>query len=218
MNAPVLQTPSGKPLIQTIEMLSDGQKAAMRRIARHDEATVPQIEATRPAAIFTSQERYDLEQANVFRKRAIPLTISALVAEPGTGLQGKLKTARKGVGDYVVTVKGKAAHAGVDFTAGASAIVEVARQVEKIASFTNLKTGVTVNPGVIRGGTRTNVIAGEAQVEVDIRIARMRDYAGLHRKFQGLKAVDKRCQVEVTGGLNRPPMERTPGCVACSGP
>lgn len=86
MNAPVTQTPAGKPLIQTFDMLSVGQRAAMRRIARHDEAHAPQIEATRPASNFVSQERFDLEQAHVFRKRAIPLTISALVAEPGTAM------------------------------------------------------------------------------------------------------------------------------------
>ncbi|MBV9779906.1 MAG: M20/M25/M40 family metallo-hydrolase, partial [Acidobacteriaceae bacterium] len=76
-----------------------------------------------------------------------------LVVEPGTGLNGKLKTARKGVGDYTVWIEGKASHAGVDFTNGASAILEAARQVEKIAGFTELKRGITVNPGVIRGGT-----------------------------------------------------------------
>lgn len=86
MNAPVLQTPSGKPLIQTFDMMSPGQQSAMRRIASHEDAKVPQIEATRPATIFTSQERYDLEQAHIFKKRAIPLTISALIAEPGTAM------------------------------------------------------------------------------------------------------------------------------------
>jgi phenylpropionate dioxygenase-like ring-hydroxylating dioxygenase large terminal subunit len=86
MNAPLLKTPTGKPLIQTLDMLSPGQQAAIRRIASHDEARTPQIEATRPATIFTGQERYDLEQAHIFRKRAIPLTVSALVAEPGTAM------------------------------------------------------------------------------------------------------------------------------------
>lgn len=136
---------------------------------------------------------------------------AALILEPGTGLEGKLKTARKGVGDYTVAIHGKASHAGVDFTSGASAIVELARQIEKIASFTDLKRGITVNPGVIRGGSRTNVIAAEAAVDVDMRIAKLRDAALLERKFKSLKAVDKRCRVEVSGGLNRPPMERTKG-------
>ena len=75
--------------------------------------------------------------------------------EPGTGLEGKLKTSRKGIGDYTVTVRGQASHAGVDFANGASAIVEMSRQIEKIARFTRLSRGVTVNPGVIRGGTRS---------------------------------------------------------------
>src|SRR5438093_10818273 len=134
-----------------------------------------------------------------------------LVLEPGTGLGGKLKTARKGVGVYRVSVRGKASHAGVDFEAGASAIVELARQVERIAGFTDLKRGLTVNPGVISGGTRSNVVAAEAQVEVDMRVAELKDAAGLDRKFQGLRPFDKRCAIEVTGGMNRPPMERSRG-------
>ena len=137
-----------------------------------------------------------------------------LVLEPGTGLEGKLKTARKGVGDYTVTVRGKASHAGVDFTNGASAILELARQIERIAAFTDLNRGITVNPGVISGGTRTNVIAAEARAEVDIRIAKLNDGARLDKQFRSLKPVDKRCSIEVTGGLNRPPMERTPGIVS----
>jgi glutamate carboxypeptidase len=135
------------------------------------------------------------------------------VVEPGTGLTGKLKTSRKGVGAYTVKVLGKAAHAGVDFTNGASAIIELARQVEKIAGFTNLDRGLTVNPGVISGGTRSNVIAAEATVYVDMRIQRARDFPALDRKFHSLKSFDKRCTVEVTGGLNRPPMERSAGTV-----
>jgi glutamate carboxypeptidase len=132
-----------------------------------------------------------------------------LVLEPGTGLTGKLKTARKGVGGYDVTVTGKAAHAGVDFENGANAINELARQIAVIAGFTDLSKGLTVNPGVIRGGTRTNVVPAEACVEVDLRVARLRDAAFLEKKFRGLKPFDKRCSLTVTGGLNRPPMERT---------
>lgn len=132
-----------------------------------------------------------------------------LVLEPGTGLTGKLKTARKGVGGYDVTVTGKAAHAGVDFENGANAINELARQIAVIAGFTDLSKGLTVNPGVIHGGTRTNVVPALACVEVDLRVARLRDAAFLEKKFRGLKPFDKRCSLTVTGGLNRPPMERT---------
>jgi glutamate carboxypeptidase len=134
-----------------------------------------------------------------------------LVLEPGTGLEGKLKTARKGVGLYRVAVRGIASHAGVDFQAGASAIVELARQIERIAGFSNPRRGITVNPGVVSGGTRSNVVAAEASVEIDIRIARLKDAAALDRKFRALLPFDKRCVIEVTGGLNRPPMERSRG-------
>jgi glutamate carboxypeptidase len=132
-----------------------------------------------------------------------------LVVEPGTGLTGKLKTARKGVGNYNVLVEGRASHAGVDFSNGASAILEGARQIERIAGFTDLKRGITVNPGVISGGTRTNVVAAQARIEVDMRVARLKDAEALDNKFRALRPVDKRCRIRVEGGLNRPPMERT---------
>jgi len=136
---------------------------------------------------------------------------SVLVLEPGTGLGGKLKTARKGVGGFTVTVRGKASHAGVDFEAGASAVLELARQIQVIAGLTDIGRGITVNPGVISGGTRCNVVAAEARAEVDLRVARLRDVAGLERRFRALRPFDKRCTISVAGGLNRPPLERTAG-------
>jgi glutamate carboxypeptidase len=112
-----------------------------------------------------------------------------------------------------VTVRGKATHSGLDFAAGASAVLELARQIEKIAAFTDLPRGITVNPGVISGGTRVNVVAAEARAEVDMRIPRLKDAAALDRKFRGLRPVDKRCTIEVAGGMNRPPLERSPAVV-----
>ena len=144
-----------------------------------------------------------LTEANARRSHTV------LVLEPGTGLEGKLKTARKGVGAFTVTVQGKASHAGVDFQAGASAVLELARQLEVIAGFTKLDRGITVNPGVIAGGTRSNVVAAEARAEVDIRVARLRDAAGLEGKFRALRPFDRRCAITVSGGLNRPPLERS---------
>jgi glutamate carboxypeptidase len=140
-----------------------------------------------------------------------------LVLEPGTGLSGKLKTARKGVGNYSLHIEGRAAHAGVDFESGASAILEAARQIEKIAAFTNLKQGTTVNPGVVSGGTRSNVIAAQARVDVDIRVTRLSHATALDKKFKALKPADKRCQLRLEGGLNRPPMERTKEIAALYG-
>ena len=148
-----------------------------------------------------------LTEKNARRSKAV------LVLEPGTGLDGRLKTARKGVGDFKIAVHGKASHAGVDFEAGASAVVELARQIDRVASFTRIDRGITVNPGVISGGTRTNVVAAEAAAEVDIRVLRLKDAPVLERKFHALKPFDRRCTIEVTGGLNRPPMERSAGIV-----
>lgn len=138
---------------------------------------------------------------------------AVLVLEPGTGLEGKLKTARKGIGDYTVSVKGRAAHSGVDFEKGSSAILELSRQLMKIEAFTDLKRGTTVNPGVVSGGTRRNVIAAEASAQIDLRVKTMAEAIRLDRKFRALRAVDKACTVSVDGGLNRPPMERSPGIV-----
>jgi glutamate carboxypeptidase len=136
---------------------------------------------------------------------------AVLVLEPGTGLDGKLKTSRKGVGDYRITVRGRAAHAGLDFEKGANAVVEMARQIEQIASFTRLQQGITVSPGVIQGGTRSNVVPAECHIEVDVRAPSAAAQRYLERRFASLKPFDKRCAVEVAGGLNRPPMERSPG-------
>jgi glutamate carboxypeptidase len=136
---------------------------------------------------------------------------AVVVLEPGAGLEGKLKTARKGVGDYTIAIRGRAAHAGLDFSNGASAIVEMARQIERVSTFTRLDRGITVSPGVISGGTRSNVVAAECRAEVDIRVPREADRKYLERKFASLRPFDKRCVVKVTGGLNRPPMERSAG-------
>ena len=158
-----------------------------------------------------ADEEVGSESSRALTEEGAKKSAAVLVLEPGTGLEGKLKTARKGVGDYTVTVRGKASHAGVDFQAGASAIVELARQIDCIAGFTQLERGITVNPGVISGGTRTNVVAAEARAEIDIRVARIKDAPALDKKFHSLRAIDKRCSIEVEGGLNRPPMERSAG-------
>jgi glutamate carboxypeptidase len=163
----------------------------------------------RVALLVVSDEEVGSRTSRAITEAEAKQSDFVLVLEPGTGLAGKLKTARKGVGNYTIHVEGKASHAGVDFGAGASAILEAARQIEKIAGFTNLERGTTVNPGVVRGGTRTNVVAAEARIEVDCRVARLRDAGPLDRKFRSLRPFDRRCQLRVEGGLNRPPMERT---------
>ena len=133
------------------------------------------------------------------------------VLEPAQGLA--CKTARKGTGNWRIEVKGVASHAGVDFTKGASAIREMARVVEEVSNWTDLKRGLTVSVGLVAGGSKTNVIPAEAWAEVDVRIARKADGPRIEKKFAALKSQDKRCSLTVTGGINRPPMERTRGTV-----
>ena len=133
------------------------------------------------------------------------------VLEPAQGLA--YKTARKGTGNWRVEIEGVAAHAGVDFEKGASAIRELARVVETVSGWTDLKRGLTLSVGVVGGGTKSNVIPAEAWAEVDARIARASDGPRIERKFTALRPRDARCKITVTGGINRPPMERSRGTV-----
>ncbi|HVO80521.1 MAG TPA: M20 family metallopeptidase [Terriglobales bacterium] len=139
---------------------------------------------------------------------------AVLVLEPSLGLQGALKTARKGVGEYTLKATGKAAHSGLDFEKGQSAILELARQIPVISKLTNLRRGVTLNVGLVRGGTRVNVIPAEATATLDVRIAHMKDATDIDRKLRRLKPFNRKCKLEIKGGLNRPPMERTTGVAA----
>jgi glutamate carboxypeptidase len=158
-----------------------------------------------------SDEEIGSPTSRALTEQAARESIAVLVLEPAAGPDGKLKTARKGVGAYTVTVRGVPVHAGLDFEKGASAIVEMARQIGHINGFTRLDRGITVNPGIIRGGSRNNVVAGECSVEVDVRVACAADARYLERCFHSLKVFDKRCSVYVEGGLNRPPLERSAG-------
>ena len=169
----------------------------------------------RPVTVFLVSD----EEVGSHSSRAITETLAkesagVLVLEPAAGLRGAVKTARKGVGEYRLRVKGVAAHAGLDPGKGHSAILELSRQIAAISKLNNLSQGLSVNPGVIQGGTRTNVIAAEASVGFDVRIKRAKQAAGIDRKLRSLKAFDKQCKLEVTGNINRLPMERTAGVAA----
>jgi glutamate carboxypeptidase len=139
---------------------------------------------------------------------------AVFVLEPSYGPQGAVKTARKGVGDYQIKVTGKASHAGLDFQKGVNAIRELARQIEKISGFTDLKKGLTVNVGIVSGGSRANVVPAEATAQIDVRIARLKDAAGIDKKMRSLRPFNSSCKIEIDGGINRPPMERTAGVAA----
>jgi glutamate carboxypeptidase len=172
-------------------------------------------ELPRPVTVFlVSDEEVGSYSSRKITEALAKESAGVLVLEPAAGLRGAVKTARKGVGEYTLRVKGVAAHAGLDPGKGHSAILELARQIAVVARLNNLRHGVSVNPGVIRGGTRTNVVAADASVGIDVRIKRAKQASGLDRKLRSLKSFDKRCKLEMTGGINRLPMERTAGVAA----
>lgn len=175
-------------------------------------AALQELGRERPVTLLINSE----EEVGSPVSRAITETLAreslgVLVMEPAQGLA--YKTARKGVGNFVLRVEGVASHAGVDFERGHSAVLEMARLLETVADFTDLKKGLTVNPGVIAGGTRSNVIAAECTAEVDVRIVTAADKARIEKKFRALRVKDKACRLTISGGVNRPPMERKPGTV-----
>ena len=168
-------------------------------------------ELPRPITVFLVSD----EEVGSYSSRRITETLAresaaVLVLEPA-GPRGAVKTARKGVGEYTLQVQGVASHAGLDPGKGHSAIVELARQIPALWKLNDLQGGVSVNPGVIRGGTRTNVIAAEATVEIDVRIKMAKQAAALDRKIRALKPFDRHCKLSIEGGINRMPMERTAG-------
>ncbi|MFY9620670.1 MAG: M20 family metallopeptidase [Pyrinomonadaceae bacterium] len=139
-------------------------------------------------------------------------TKQALVLEPPAP-GGEVKTARKGVAMWTVAAQGIAAHAGLNPEAGASAILELARQTERFHSMKNSASGTTFNVGVVSGGTRSNVVAAEAKIEVDVRFSRMKEAQRISELMRNLEPFDKRIRLTVAGGLNRGPLERTEGVV-----
>jgi glutamate carboxypeptidase len=136
-----------------------------------------------------------------------------LVFEPSAP-GGRAKTARKGTGSYTVRATGRAAHAGLDPEKGVSAILEIARQIERLHTLGDAGRGVTVNAGVVSGGTRANVVAAEAQTEVDVRFSTMDDALRIEETILNLRPFDERVRLSVEGGINRPPLERSEAVVA----
>jgi glutamate carboxypeptidase len=173
-------------------------------------AALREIDAERPVTLLLNpDEEVGSGVSRGITERLAAACEAVFVMEPAQGLA--YKTARKGVGHFALKVKGVGAHAGVDFAQGHSAVLEMARLVEKVSGWTDVRRGFTVNVGMISGGTLSNVVAAECTAEVDVRIVRAGETAKVERMFRGLKTLDKGCTLTVTGGINRPPMERKAG-------
>ncbi len=172
--------------------------------------TSPEAARPRVTMLVTSDEEVGSHSSRAEIERLARESDAVLVLEPALP-GGAVKTARKGVGEFVVTTHGVSAHAGANPGAGASAIHELARLVTKIEGWNDPARGVSVNVGVIDGGLRSNVVAERARALVDVRIARLADADGVEKMFRDLRPTNARVRLEVTGGINRPPMERTEG-------
>jgi glutamate carboxypeptidase len=131
------------------------------------------------------------------------------VLEPSLGPDGDLKTARKGVGSFSITVRGKAAHAGLDPGKGASAILELSLVIQKLFALNDVEKGITVNVGTIDGGLSANVVAPESKASVDVRVPTMEDAERIEKAIHAIEAETPGTEVLIEGSVRRPPMERT---------
>jgi glutamate carboxypeptidase len=159
---------------------------------------------------LTADEEMGSATGRIWLEAATEGVAAALVVEPPTA-EGHLKTARKGLGRFRITVTGRPAHAGTHRAEGVSAIQELAHQVLALHDLNDDQRGISVNVGVVRGGTSENVVAAEAVAQVDVRIARAEDREEVERILHGLEPVMPGATIEVDGGWTRPPLERSPG-------
>ena len=143
--------------------------------------------------------------------KAQPVRCAFVMEPPASG--GRVKTSRKGTGIFAIKVEGKAAHAGLEPEKGVSAILELARQTEQLHAINLAGSGITLNVGVVHGGTRSNVVAAEAHGEIDVRFSTQAESEEIERILSSLKPIDDRTKVFVSGGINRPPLERTAAVV-----
>ena len=158
--------------------------------------------------LFTADEEIGSPTSRTLIEAAARPAALVLVLEPAMA-GGQLKTFRKGVGEFHIVAHGRAAHAGVDHQQGVNAIEELAHHILRLQALTDYTQGTTLNVGVISGGTADNVVPERAEMSVDFRVSRMSEVDRVVPIITGLQPVLPGARLEITGGLNRPPMERT---------
>jgi len=162
-----------------------------------------------PVLFVNSDEETGSDESAAAIRRLARRARRVFVLEPALGPEGRLKTERKGVGRFTVVVRGRSAHAGLDPEKGASAILELAGVIQRLAALADPACGVTINVGVVAGGTRANVVAAEARAEVDVRVATAADGRAVERAILALAPATPGTTIVVTGAVDRPPLERT---------
>jgi glutamate carboxypeptidase len=158
--------------------------------------------------LWTSDEEIGSESSRALIEAEAKRSDAVFVLEPSVGPRGLIKTSRKGIGEAELDVRGRASHAGLEPEKGVNAIHELAAQLSRIERWNNLRRGVTVNADVIEGGSRVNVIADHAKATLDLRAWRIADMRALERRLHALKPIHRGAKLKVTGGFNRPPLER----------
>lgn len=160
--------------------------------------------------LWTSDEEIGSAVSRGAIETAAKQSDAVFVLEPAFGSDGRLKTERKGVGEVELIVAGRSAHAGIDPERGVNAVHELALQIARLLKLNDPRRGITVQANVIAGGTATNVVAEHARALIDVRLKRAADARILNRKLHALRPILQGARIEVRGGINRPPMERTP--------
>ncbi len=163
-----------------------------------------------PLCFINSDEEIGSFESTRYVRALAQRVDRCMVMEPSLGVSGKIKTARKGVGRFTVTVQGKAAHAGLDPGAGASAILELSHVIQKLFELNDPEHGTSVNVGVIDGGIRPNMVAPESRAVVDVRVLNQVDAERVENAIYGLEAETPGVNLLIEGRIGRPPMERTP--------
>jgi glutamate carboxypeptidase len=163
-----------------------------------------------PLVFLNSDEEIGSRESRRYIESLAPLSNRVFVLEPSLGLAGQLKTARKGIGRFTVSVQGEAAHAGLDPGAGASAILELSHVIQALFSLNDLEKGITVNVGTIDGGLRPNVVAPKSTAVVDVRVATKMDSEAVEAAILGLEPATPGTSLQMEGGFGRPAMEKTP--------
>lgn len=168
------------------------------------------VPAVVPVVLITSDEEIGSPESERHIIRLAKRVERAYVIEPALGPTGKLKTRRRGLAHFTLRVIGKEAHAGLDPDSGASAILELSYLIQQLHALADRERGITVNVGVIEGGTRANVIAPTSRAEVDVRVWTAQDARRIESAIRSLKPTVPGTRVEIEGVVGREPMERTP--------
>ena len=162
-----------------------------------------------PLCFINSDEEIGSHESTRYIRALAQRMDRCMVMEPSLGHSGKIKTARKGVGRFTVTVQGKAAHAGLDPGAGASAILELSHVIQKLFELNDPEHGTSVNVGVIDGGLRPNMVAPESRAVIDVRVETQAIAERVEAAIHGIEAVTPGVSLMIEGHIGRPPMERT---------